>query len=358
LIAEEVAGRGGMVVLPLPPAKAEVLAAAHGLFVAAVNGPESVVVSGPVEGVESLVAAESRARRVEVDYASHSPAVEAIRDDLLAALAEVRPGTGEVPFYSSLTGGRLDTTGLDAGYWYANLRERVDFHGAVSALAATGFRVFVEASAHPVLTTAVEETADVAAFGTLRRDAGSLGRVHLALATARAHGIAVDWDAVLPGARPVDLPTYAFQRARFWPRPGAGGSDVTAVGLSDPGHPLLGAGVELPADDGHLFTTRLSVATHPWLADHAVHGTVLLPGTALLELVVRAGDEVGSRSCCPHRCRSGSTDRTPSEGGPCGSSPGPTAGGSGTPSAPCPPPDPTRSGPRSTGRPPEPSPST
>ncbi|GAA2807800.1 type I polyketide synthase [Crossiella cryophila] len=293
LIAGELAGLGGMVALPVPVAEAELLAAEHGLSVAAVNGPESVVVSGPVGGVESLLAADGRARRIEVDYASHSVAVEAIRESLLAALAGIRPQSGTVPFYSALTGGRFDTAGMDGEYWYRNLRERVDFHGAVTALADNGFDLFIESSAHPVLVTALAESTGLTALGTLRRDHGGPDQIHRALAAAGHHGAAVDWRAVLPGGRPVDLPTYAFQRDRCWPRAGASRADVTAAGLADPGHPLLGAGVELAGGDGHLFTASLSLATHPWLADHAVDGTVLLPGTALLELAVRAGDEVG-----------------------------------------------------------------
>ncbi|MFS7880294.1 SDR family NAD(P)-dependent oxidoreductase [Streptomyces asiaticus] len=295
LIAQELAGGGGMVSLPLPLAEAEDLIASYGdgLVVAAVNGPESVVVSGRSEAVAALVEREPRARRIAVDYASHSPMVEGIRDAVLAGLSSVRPVASEVPFYSSVTGGRVDGVELGAQYWYTNLRERVDFHGAVSGLVAGGFRVFLEMSPHPVLTTSIEETAETVALGTLRRGEGTLDRIRLSLALAHQHGIPVDWSAVFPDATRVELPTYAFQYQRYWPRAGTAGVDVTAAGLSVPEHPLLGAGIELPGDDGHLFTARLSLATHPWLADHAVAGTVLLPGTALLEMVIHAGDEAG-----------------------------------------------------------------
>ncbi|MEU8873696.1 type I polyketide synthase [Streptomyces javensis] len=295
LIARELAGGGGMVSLPLPLAEAEDLIAPHGdgLVVAAVNGPESVVVSGTPEAVATLVEDEPRARRIAVDYASHSPMVAGIRDAVLAGLSSVRPVAAEVPFYSSVTGGRVDGAELGAEYWYTNLRERVDFQGAVSRLVAGGFRVFLEMSPHPVLTTSIEESAETVALGTLRRGEGTLDRIRLSLALAHQHGIPVDWNAVFPGATRVELPTYAFQHQRYWPRAGTAGVDVTAAGLSVPEHPLLGAGIELPGDDGHLFTARLSLATHPWLADHAVAGTVLLPGTALLEMVIHVGDEVG-----------------------------------------------------------------
>ncbi|MBI0300086.1 SDR family NAD(P)-dependent oxidoreductase [Streptomyces sp. PRKS01-29] len=295
LIAQELAGGGGMVSVPLPLAEVEGLIAPFGggLVVAAVNGPESVVVSGTSEAVADLLEREPRARRIAVDYASHSPMVEGIRDAVLAGLSPVRPVAAEVPFYSSVTGGRVDGAELGAEYWYTNVRERVDFHGAVSGLVAGGFRVFLEMSPHPVLTTSIEETAEAVALGTLRRGEGTLDRIRLSLALAHQHGIPVDWSAVFPDATRVELPTYAFQYRRYWPRAGSTAVDVTAAGLSVPEHPLLGAGTELPGDGGHLFTARLSLATHPWLADHAVAGTVLLPGTALLELVIHAGDAVG-----------------------------------------------------------------
>ncbi|MFF4476424.1 SDR family NAD(P)-dependent oxidoreductase [Streptomyces sp. NPDC001520] len=218
LIAEKLAGRGGMVSVPLPMAEVAGLVAPFGdeLVVAAVNGPESVVVSGTPEAVAALLEREPRARRIAVDYASHSPAVESIRGDVLEELTGVDAGPGSVPFYSSVTGGRVDGAELGAEYWFRNLRERVDFHGAVSGLVEGGFRVFLEMSPHPVLTTSVEETAETVALGTLRRGEGTLDRVYRALGEAYAHGVSVDWRPAYPGGRVVDLPTYAFQHQHFW----------------------------------------------------------------------------------------------------------------------------------------------
>ncbi|GAA1088893.1 hypothetical protein GCM10009577_08150 [Streptomyces javensis] len=218
LIARRLAGRGGMVSLPLPLAEVEGLIApfGDGLVVAAVNGPESVVVSGTSEAVAALVEREPRARRIAVDYASHSPAVQDLREELLAALGPITPAVGTVPVHSSVAGGPIDGSIMDAEYWYTNLREPVDFHGAVSGLVAGGFRLFLEMSPHPVLTTSIEETADTVALGTLRRGEGTLDRVYRALGEAFAHGVSVDWRPAYPGARVVDLPTYAFQHQHFW----------------------------------------------------------------------------------------------------------------------------------------------
>ncbi|MBD3011472.1 type I polyketide synthase, partial [Streptomyces sp. 5-10] len=191
------------------------------------NGPSAVVVSGDVDALDELLAAceaeEIRARRVPVDYASHCAHVEAIEGELLRELAGISPRPSSVPFYSTVTGGLLDTAGLDAGYWYRNLRQTVRFEETVRALLADGFQVFIEASAHPVLTVGVEQTAeqhgsDVAAVGSLRRDEGGLDRFLTSVAEAYVGGASVDWTGMFAGtsARRVELPTYAFQRKRYW----------------------------------------------------------------------------------------------------------------------------------------------
>ncbi|MGW0885981.1 SDR family NAD(P)-dependent oxidoreductase, partial [Streptomyces sp. NPDC002671] len=299
-------GRGGMVSVSLGvEAVQERLTAWNGrLGVAAVNGPAVVVVSGDADALDELLAACEadgvRARRIAVDYASHCAHVEEIEDVLLRDLAGISPQAAAVPFYSTVTAEVLDTTGLDAGYWYRNLRQTVRFADTVRALLDDGFRLFVESSAHPVLTMGVEQTAEahintpVTAVGSLRRNEGGLLRFLTSAAEAFVGGASVDWASLFEGARRVDLPTYAFQRERYWlESESAGTGDVASVGLASADHPLLGAAVALPASDGVLLTGRLSLRTHPWLADHAVAGVALLPGTAFVELALRAGDAVG-----------------------------------------------------------------
>jgi acyl transferase domain-containing protein/NADPH:quinone reductase-like Zn-dependent oxidoreductase len=292
-------GLGGMVSVALPVEQAGDYAGRHGVSVAAVNGPSSVVVSGERPGLEALVseltAAGVRARWIAVDYASHSVQVETIRDRILTDLAPITPSEAKVPFYSTVTGGRIDTAGLDAGYWYRNLRETVCFQQATQALVDQGFDAFVEVSAHPVLTVGLTETVDDKAVvtGTLRRDEGGWERLLRSAAELFVHGVPVDWSQTLTGGRRITLPTYPFQHERYWPQGGARLGDVTAAGLGAVRHPLLGAGVELPGSDGFLFTGRLSLRTHPWLADHTVGGTVLFPGVGFVELVFQAGDQAG-----------------------------------------------------------------
>ncbi|MFF7719686.1 type I polyketide synthase, partial [Streptomyces luteogriseus] len=229
LVREKLSGRGGMGSVSLPvEAVEERLARFEGrVGVAAVNGPSSVVVSGEVEALDALLAecegAGVRARRIAVDYASHSAQVDALNDELLAELAHIEPRSSSVAFYSTVTGERFDTAGLDAGYWVTNLRERVRFEPVTRLLAELEHQVFVESSPHPVLTVAVAETGETAdrpvtAVGSLRREEGGVQRLLTSLAEAYVAGAPVDWARAFDGtgARPVDLPTYAFQHQHYW----------------------------------------------------------------------------------------------------------------------------------------------
>ncbi|MFI7221138.1 type I polyketide synthase [Micromonospora maritima] len=303
-------GRGGMVSVPLSAADTADLIAPWGdrLGVAALNGAGVTVVSGDADAVDELLAAcadrELRARRIAVDYASHCAHVDAVRDDITAAIGTLRPRPSRIAFHSTVTGEPIDTTDLDADYWFRNLREPVRLAPVVDALIDAGYRAFVEVSPHPVLKVVVQDALDRApagptgvVVGSLRRDEHGPRQLLTALGALHVAGVPVDWAAVFAGAgaTAVDLPTYAFQRERFWPEPGTGaGGDVSGAGLGAAGHPLLGAAVRLADADEVVLTGRLALSAQPWLADHAVAGAVLLPGTALVELVVRAGDEVGA----------------------------------------------------------------
>ncbi|RBM04434.1 polyketide synthase, partial [Streptomyces sp. PT12] len=295
-------GRGGMASLGLPADIVRERLARWGdaLSVAAVNSPEACAVSGDPAALDELVAIMSaegvRARRVKgIDTAGHSAQVEPLRERLLADFAPLAPRSGSVPFYSTVTGGLLDTAALDAGYWYRNMREPVEFEAATRALLADGFGAFIEISAHPVLGVALRETADdtdVATVATLRRDEGGEERLVLSLGEAFAHGIPVTWD--IRNGRHIDLPTYPFQRQTYWPQAPTGWSgDVTAVGLGAAEHPLLGAAVALADSEGVLFTGRLSLESHPWLGDHAVLDQTSLPSAALVEIASYAGRSQG-----------------------------------------------------------------
>ncbi|MER7826726.1 type I polyketide synthase [Streptomyces sp. NPDC096097] len=242
LIAEELSGHGGMVSVALSPADtAERISRWDGrISVAANNSRRSTVVSGDPQALAELLAGCEadgvRARRIPVDYASHSAHVERIEERLAELTAGIAPRTGEIPFHSTTTGGPLDTAGLDAGYWYRNLRRPVLFGPVVEDLLAQGHDVFVEVSPHPVLVPAVQDAIDAtgsaaAAVGTLRRDQGGPDRFAASLAEAYVRGTGVDWTAVLgaTGAPRAELPTYPFQRSRFWP------DSVAAAAAAGPG---------------------------------------------------------------------------------------------------------------------------
>ena len=282
---------------------------AGAVVVAVVNGPGSTVVSGPPGQVAAVVAAcqenGDRARLIEVDYASHSPQVDEIAQELTHLLDGIRPATSAdtgVAFYSTVTGGRAHPADLDTGYWVRNLREQVRFADAVDALLAAGHRVFIEASTHPVLTMGMRECfeeADAAAVAvpTLRRCHGGRAQLMRSLGQAFTAGVDVDWTALFPADPPprtVELPTYAFQRERYWlDAPAPRGGDPADLGLTSAEHPLLGAAVECADGSGLMLTGRVSTRTHPWLSEHAVGGVTLVPGAALVEWVLRAGDEAG-----------------------------------------------------------------
>jgi len=221
-IAASLAGLGGMMSVALPVAEVEPLLV-EGVFIAATNGPRSVVVAGSPEGllaVQATVEARGdRARMIPVDYASHTDHVEAIEADLLATLADIKPVASSTAFFSTVTGDWVeDTTALDAAYWYRNLRHQVRFAESVRSLAEQGYGFFVETSAHPVLTMSVQDVLDEAgvdavAVGTLRRNDGGLQRWLLSLAEAHVRGLDVRWNLT---GRSVELPTYAFDHKRYW----------------------------------------------------------------------------------------------------------------------------------------------
>ncbi|MCP2256156.1 Acyl transferase domain-containing protein [Prauserella aidingensis] len=218
------AGGGGMVSVAagVEDVRARISGWGDRLSVAVVNGPSAVVVSGEQEALDELIASceadDVRAKRVPVDYASHSSQVDDLREELLDVLAPVVQRAGEVPVYSTVTGRVEDGSAMGAEYWFDNLRNPVEFAGAVERLRADGFGTFVECSPHPVLTMALPD--DVVAVGSLRRDEGGLRRLMLSLGEAVVRGVTPDWNAVAPG-RLVALPTYPFQHERFWPTPAA-----------------------------------------------------------------------------------------------------------------------------------------
>ncbi|MET9701203.1 SDR family NAD(P)-dependent oxidoreductase, partial [Streptomyces sp. NPDC006529] len=272
--------------------------------IAAVNGPRSLVIAGDEDAVLAVVEAfaDRKSKRLTVSHAFHSPHMDGMLGDFREVVAGLEFAAPRIPVVSHLTGALVSDEMGSADFWVRHVREGVRFLDGVRTLEAAGVTTYVELGPDGVLSALAQDctTVEGAVFvPVLRKGRPEAETLVTALAWAHVHGVRVDWTAFYAGtgARRVDLPTYAFQRQRYWPALSSYHlGDVEAIGLDDTAHPLLTAGVALPDSDGMVFTGRLALSTHPWLADHAILGIVLLPGTAFVELATRAGDQLG----CDH----------------------------------------------------------
>nr|APD71676.1 type I polyketide synthase 11 [Streptomyces sp.] len=277
--------------------------------VAALNGPRSTVISGDRDAV-AAVADELRAqgrktKELTVSHAFHSPHMDGVLDEFRAVAAKLTFHAPRIPVVSNVTGTlATDEELASPDYWARHIRQAVRFHDGIRYLAGRGVKSFVELGPDGVLTALAQDTLDAEdrddamAVALQRRDRPEPETLVAGVGALRIRGVAGDtgWEAFFAGtgARSVALPTYAFQRDRYWLDVPAANGGAAGFGLSPVGHPLLGASVTLARGGEVLFTGRLSLRTHSWLADHTVAGSVLLPGTALLELAARAGEQVGS----------------------------------------------------------------
>jgi mycoketide-CoA synthase len=268
--------------------------------IAAVNAPRAVVVSGPSQTLDELEARfeHGRTRRLRVSHAFHSPLMDPMLEQFEAIAAQIDYSDPKIPIISTVTGEPLTPEqARDPHYWVTQARNAVRFGDAISTAAEHGARTIIELGPDAVLCAAAAATLpddlQVTIAPTLRPKRPEHETLTIALARVHTTTAAVDWATLYPTARAVDLPTYAFQRERFWLEGGVGVGDLSRVGLEAAEHPLLGAVVELPDGEGWVFSGRLSLESFPWLADHGVFDSVLLPGTAFVELAVCAGGRAG-----------------------------------------------------------------
>ncbi|MEU4245701.1 SDR family NAD(P)-dependent oxidoreductase, partial [Actinoplanes sp. NPDC026619] len=283
-------GTGTMLNLATDPDTTQELLAPYAgrLTIAATNSPHNTVIAGPDDDIDHLLqhCPDIRARKIKVDYASHSPAIEAIKDTLLTTLAGTTPSAANIPFYSTVTTQPHNTTTLDNHYWYENLRRPVQLAETLRTLHEHGHTTYIECSPHPILTTPIQETLDnPTTIGSLTRDHGDQHTFNTALANAHTAGHRPTWPTT---AHLIDLPTYPFQHQRYWLTAPAAGNAQT-----DDGHPLLHTTIDLPDDRGALFTGTFSITTHAWIEDHTVNGLPLLPGTAFLDMALHAARHLG-----------------------------------------------------------------
>ncbi|MEU0398508.1 SDR family NAD(P)-dependent oxidoreductase [Streptomyces sp. NPDC006208] len=275
------------------------------LEIAAVNGPRAVVVSGDADAVEEWLPAWQgrKTTRLRVSHAFHSPRME----PMLAEFEQVARGLSysspRIAIVSNVTGALVSDELTDPSYWVRHVRQAVRFADGVTSLWELGVRRFLELGPDGVLTAMarqtleeLDETGDAVLMPALRAKQAEAATFAAFLARAHAAGVNVDWSAFFAdsGAQRVELPTYAFQRERYWLAPSTGNGDAAAAGQSRIGHPVLSAAVQVGDRDEWVFTGRLSTDTQPWTRDHVVLGTVIVPGTALVELALTAGRQADS----------------------------------------------------------------
>jgi pimaricinolide synthase PimS1 len=288
----------------------EVLASLSGfddrLSIAAVNGPEAVVVSGELgalsEWEDAFAAVGRKVTRLRVSHAFHSQLMDPMLDEFTEIVKGFSFSPPSIPIVSNVTGGLAGEELLSAEYWAKHVRSAVRFCDGVRSLEATGVTRFLELGPDGVLSAMAyecleEDLADDALLlSTLRKHRPEAKDLLSFLAQAHVHGIDLHWGALFEKTAPhVELPTYAFQREHYWLETAAGAMDAGALGMGAGEHPLLGGALPLAGEqDGWLFTGRISLKTHPWLADHAVMDRVLMPGAGFIELALAAGQRVGA----------------------------------------------------------------
>ncbi|WP_113965224.1 acyltransferase domain-containing protein, partial [Mycobacterium shimoidei] len=268
--------------------------------IAAVNGPATVVVSGAEDAVtaiaEQLREHGRRTHKLAVSHAFHSPLMEPMIAEFNTVAGELAINQPSIPIISNVTGQLAAEDFASADYWTRHIRAAVRFADSVRFAHSSGATRYLEIGPGGGLTAAIDESlpdADVVSLPVLRKDRPEPASLVTSTAQAFVRGVTVDWRNVLGCGNFVELPTYAFERRRFWLSGEASAVDAAGLGLTSTEHPLLGAVVDLPASGGVVLTGRLAPASQPWLADHAVGGVVLFPGAGFVELVIRAGDEVG-----------------------------------------------------------------
>ncbi|MDO3647386.1 type I polyketide synthase [Nocardia mangyaensis] len=273
-----------------------------GVGIAAVNSPASVVISGLSAAVDEVVEVLTeqgvRTKALRVSHAFHSELMDPMLDEFEKELAGMEFGTARLTAVSTVTGHRVEDQWSDPRYWVDQVRAPVRFADAVATIAADGVTTFVEVGPGAALSVLGPECVsggEAVFLPVLRSDGDEARGVLGVLGGLFTRGVGIGWDKVFGSRPPIDLPTYAFQHERFWLPSGQRSTDAAGLGQRAAVHPLLGAAIELP-DGSVVMTGRLDRKAQPWLADHAVLGTVLVPGTGLVEMALQAGGQVG----CDH----------------------------------------------------------
>ncbi len=271
---------------------------------AAINGPRAVVVSGTTDAIEQIAASWGKrgrkTTRLRVSHAFHSPLMEPMLEEFRSVAEGLNFHAPRIPIVSNISGELAGEELASAEHWVRHVRQPVRFGDGIAALRAVGATRLLEMGPDGVLTAIArgclgeEDEQRVLLVPALRARRDELQTFTAFLAEAHLHGMEIDWQALFArrGARRVELPTYAFQRKRYWLDAPSVGGDLSSFGLASAEHPLLGAAVHVAGEDEWLFTARVSLDTHPWIADHVLLGAIVVPGTAFVEFVLAAGAEM------------------------------------------------------------------
>jgi acyl transferase domain-containing protein/acyl carrier protein len=304
-------GKGAMaaVELSLDEARAALAGCEDRVSIAASNGPVSTVLSGDptalADVLDRLQESDTFCRMVKVDFASHSPQMEPLRAGLVRSLEGLTPQDETIPIYSTVTGQISQGRAFDTLYWARNMREPVFFSAAVQKLVEDGHDIFLEISPHPILLSALKQGfqhfgQDAAALSTLRREEDERSVLHETLGALYTLGCPIDWTAIYPtGGRWVRLPSYPWQRERYWLESSA--EDARAqpaqVARETGAHPLLGRQFGSPHAAGvHFWESTLDKSSLPYLDDHRIQGVCVLPASAYLGIALAAaGEAFGGR---------------------------------------------------------------
>ncbi|XYI02620.1 non-ribosomal peptide synthase/polyketide synthase [Sorangium sp. So ce1128] len=299
-------GRMAAVELSIEEAERTVAGYEGRLSIAAVNSPTSAVLAGEeaalVEVLDGLKKRDVFCRLLNVNYAFHSHQMEAFKDDLARSIRDIAPRAAAVPMFSSVSGQRLTGAELTTEYWVRNMREPVRFAAAVKRATAEGYDVFLEIGPHPVLGRPIGQclngrAAETRILASLRNDRPEPAMVLESLGALHTLGVPVAFRRLHPaGGRCVSLPTYRWQRDRYWYDPPKRSAARGAPGRGAAGHPLMGAPVALSIEpETHLWEAEIGLAGAPYLADHRVQGALVLPAAAYVEMALAAAEAVFGR---------------------------------------------------------------
>jgi 6-methylsalicylic acid synthase len=302
-LLRRVAGAGRMAMVNLPFDEARDQVADYGGVVAAIAAsPTSTVVAGDPTAIGNLItrwAAEEdlMVRDVASDVAFHSPQMDPLLDELAAGAADLRVRAPQVPLYGTALDDPRDRAPRDGAYWAANLRNPVRFAGAVSAAIEDGHRIFLEVSAHPVVTHSIIETLTAEGVyehrvvGSLRRGRPECATLRLNLGTLHCAGVPIDWTAVNPTGDLVTLPTTVWQRRRHWRQSAVGGSGIGQHGLGS--HALLGPQTTIHGSTPvSWWRTYLDLESRPYPGSHTIHGSEIVPAAVLVQTFLAAAAAV------------------------------------------------------------------